>query len=385
MSSTANTGAIDHAPVTLLDLRSQHNGEQREALIRAFRQALADGVFVGGKAVDDFESEFASACGVAGCVGVANGTDALVLSLRALGIGSGDRVMVPAFTFIATIEAVLLVGATPVLVDVDSDTCCIDPEALERVCKEPARAVIPVHLYGLLANMNAIDQIAERFNLEIVEDAAQAHGAMRDGQRAGAFGRLGCFSFYPTKNLGALGDAGAVVSNDDELLRRVRSIANHGRDAEAGFGQHLVLGQNSRLDALQAAFLAIKLGRLVDDNRARQERARWYVERLGDMSQLKMPVVPNDESHVFHQFVIRCNDDRRDDLAASLGAASISTAVHYHTPAHLQPAFACLGYGRGDFPIAEQIASECLSLPCHPGLTEGAIDRVCEAVRRFYS
>ena len=363
-----------------VDLRAQHAALRAE-LLDAFNRVVTTSTFVHGPEVDAFEHEFAAFCDVQHALGVGNGTDALALALRALGIGVGDTVAVPAFTFAATIEAVYHVGARPLLVDIDPQTFTLDPEALRRAVRQaavPPRAIIPVHLYGQPAAMADIASVAAEMDAAIIEDAAQAHGARYRGRRTGGLGTLACFSFYPTKNLGALGDAGAVTTNNASLAACIALLRDHGQQ---GKYRHAIIGYNSRLDGIQAAMLRVKLPHLDRWNTRRQAIAAHYCEAFTDLPALQPPPSARDREHVYHLFVIRC--DGRDALQAHLAARGIATAVHYALPVHLQPAFADLGHSAGDFPIAEQAAHEVLALPLYPELSDDAVAAVCAAVREW--
>jgi dTDP-4-amino-4,6-dideoxygalactose transaminase len=360
----------------MVDLAAQHrrlDGELEEAVSRV----VASGRFIGGEAVERFEAEFAAACGVRHACGVANGTDALTLALRALGVGPGDEVIAPAFTFFGTIEAILLVGAQPVLVDVDPATGTLDPDRLAGAIGARTRVVVPVHLYGHPADMDAILEIATQRGLQVLEDAAQAHGAELAGRPAGSLGHAAAFSFYPTKNLGAWGDAGAVVSSDPELVARVRRLAQHGAGAHRY--QHLLAGTNSRLDALQAAVLRVKLARLAQWNEERRARVRAYDQALAGLSDLAVPRERPRACSAWHLYTVRAAD--RDGLQAHLAARGIATAVHYPLPVHLQPALA--GHAHGELPVAERLAREVLSLPLYPELPLESVARVASEVRAF--
>jgi dTDP-4-amino-4,6-dideoxygalactose transaminase len=367
--------------VPAADLRAQHEG-LRDELIDAFRRVLDSSGFVNGPEVAAFEHDFAAYCEVAHAIGVANGTDALMLALRALDIGAGDMVAVPAFTFAATAEAVYHVGARPLLVDIDPLTFTLDPEALQRAARaQPnVRAIIPVHLYGQPAAMDDIRAIAGALGAVVIEDAAQAHGARDRGRRTGGLGAAGCFSFYPTKNLGALGDGGAVTTNDPRLAARITQLRDHGQD---GKYVHAVVGFNSRLDGIQAAALRIKLRHVDRWNARRQALAAVYRNALRDLPGIALPVVAAGREHVYHLFVVRCRE--RDRLRAHLDAAGISTGLHYPLPLHLQAAFADLGHRRGDFPVAEAAACEVLALPLYPELSEETVAGVCAVIRTWAS
>lgn len=366
-------------PIPFLDLPRQHQVIAGE-LLPAIAEAVSHAAFIGGARVDEFEGAFADFCGVKGTVGVANGTDALMLALRVLGVGPGDEVVLPAFTFIATAEAVTMLGARPRLADVDPATYTLTAEAAREAGNGQVKAMIPVHLYGQAADMDSLLRLAQERGWKVVEDAAQAHGARYElaGKAApvGSLGHLGAFSFYPGKNLGAMGDGGAVVGNDVELLDRVRRIANHGRATKHEHGEP---GVNSRLDALHAIALGLKLRHLSDWNAARARVAALYTDRLAGVKDLVTPSVGAGRTHVYHLYVVRVPE--RDQLLAALRTAGIGCGVHYPLPLHLQPAYQQLGYGRGDFPVAEKVAAECVSLPMFPELSESQVDRVADAVR----
>jgi dTDP-4-amino-4,6-dideoxygalactose transaminase len=362
------------------DLQAQH-GALRAELLEAFRRVLDSSAFVHGAEVDAFEQEFAVYCEVPHALGVANGTDALALALRALHIGVGDAVAVPAFTFAATAEAVLHVGARPLLVDIDPQTFSLDPAALDRALQHapaPVRAVIPVHLYGQPAAMEEIAAVARAASAAVIEDAAQAHGARYRGRRTGGLGVLGCFSFYPTKNLGALGDAGAVTTADAACAARIARLRDHGQREKY---VHDVVGFNSRLDGIQAAMLRVKLRHLDAWNARRQALAALYRQQLSGLPGLVLPATSPEREHVYHLFVVRCG--ARDALQAHLQTCGIAASVHYPRPVHLQPAFAELGYRAGDFPVAEAAAHEVLALPLYPELSDEQVTRICDAVRTF--
>lgn len=348
--------------VKFVDLESMH-AEIADEVDRGFAEVLASGAFIGGSDVVAFEREFAAYCGRRHCVGAANGTDALELSLRALGVGAGDEVIVPANTFIASVEAVVRAGAAPVLVDVDARTLLIDPSAVTAAVGPRTAAIMPVHLYGQLAPMGAVHAIAGKHQLVVVEDAAQAQGATQDGQGVGTGSAAAATSFYPGKNLGAYGDAGGVVCDDAALAERVRRIGNHGGTAKY---QHDEVGFNSRMDTLQAVVLRAKLRRLDDWNERRRLAAERYHKML-DGSPVTVPSVAPGNSHVWHLYVVRVPE--RDRMLESLTARGIGAGIHYPLPVHLTRAFAHLGYGPGAFPVSEAAAAGMLSLPMHPGLS----------------
>ena len=362
--------------ISYLDLRAQH-AEVKQEIDAAFQRVLLSGTYILGEEVAAFEREFASYCGVEHCVGVGNGLDALHLILRALDIGSGDEVIVPSNTFIATWLAVSQCGARPVPVEPDLRTYNIDPAQIERAINARTRAIVPVHLYGLPAEMDLINAIARKHGLTVIEDAAQAHGARYRGTRAGALGDAAGFSFYPGKNLGALGDAGAVTTDDDTLADRVRILRNYGSRIKY---QNETKGFNSRLDELQAALLRVKLARLERWNDARRAIAATYLREM-ESTGLGLPVSPEWAEPVWHIFPVR--SPRRDALQRHLGEAGIGTMIHYPVPPHLQPAYADLGLSEGALPISERIHREILSLPLWPGLPQSGIEAVCAAVRAF--
>lgn len=361
-------------PIPFLDLPRQH-APLAEELTEAIRELVTRAAFVGGPAVAEFEKAFAEFCEVGECIGVANGTEALMLGLMGAGVDGRSTVVLPTYTFIATAEAVSHLGAKIVLVDVDRETGNISAEALRDV---DADAVIPVHLYGQPADMGPIVEIANEKGWAIVEDCAQAHGARYGGQTVGTFGNFGAFSFYPTKNLGALGDAGAVVGPKGEAMDRIRRLANHGRSERY---THVEVGLNSRLDSLQAAALSIKLAHINAWNQARIEAAEMYSERLETVSGLTVPKIKEGRTHVFHLYLMLCDD--RAGLGDALKAENIGYGSFYETPLHLQPAYASLGHARGDFPNAEFLSERCISLPLFPGISEVQIDRVCDVVRAY--
>lgn len=365
--------------VPFVDLASDHRRiaeEVNAALAPLFERAA----FIGGDAVSGFEAAFAAAHDVPHCATVKSGTSALLLAMEALDAGRGTEVIVPAFTFIATASQIVMLGAKPVFVDVDPDTACMDPAAFEAAITPATKCVIPVHLYGQPAPMDAIVRIAERHNVQIVEDCAQSHLARLEGRSIGTFGDAAAFSFYPTKNLGAAGDAGAVISRRGDVVDRVRKLANHGR---AGRYDHDFLGWNERLDAIQAAVLHVKLRHLCDWTEQRRAAAARYRELLAGLAPwgepLTVPVERPGATHVYHLFVVR--HPRRDDLQKALAEKGIDTGTHYPTTLPAQPAFKSLGYGEGRFPNSEAWAATCLALPMFPGITAAQQERVADAIR----
>ncbi|HLI56124.1 MAG TPA: DegT/DnrJ/EryC1/StrS family aminotransferase [Actinomycetota bacterium] len=347
----------------LVDLLAQNREVARE-IEEGFARVIASGAFVQGPEVCAFESAFAAFSGARHCVGVASGTDAIELALRASGIGPGDEVILPANTFIATAEAVVRAGAVPVLVDCDPNYLLIDVDAVAKRIMPATKAVIPVHLFGQVAPMDALHEIAAETGVTIIEDAAQSHGARQHGRQAGTFGQAAAVSFYPGKNLGAYGDAGAVLTDSDQIAWRVRALGNHGSMQRY---QHPELGFNSRLDSLQAVVLSAKLTRLQAWNEARASAAAAYRGMLADVADVQLPMVMPGNVHVWHLFVIRL--PYRDQALAALHRAGIGAAIHYPVPIHLHGAFSYLGHRRGDFPVAEAAAATMLSLPIYPHIT----------------
>jgi dTDP-4-amino-4,6-dideoxygalactose transaminase len=361
--------------IPLVDLSVQHR-EVADEVEAGFAEVLATGDFVGGKAVAAFEQEYADFVGTRACVGVANGTDALEMALRANAIGSGDEVVLPANTFIATAEAVVRAGARPVFVDVDDDALLIEPVRVAEALTERTRAVIAVDLYGQVAPFEQLpSSLAER-GVVVIEDGAQSQGALRHGTPAGRFGRIAATSFYPGKNLGAYGDAGAVVTDDNDLAQHVRLLGAHGSSAKY---QHTHVGFNSRLDTLQAVVLRAKLRRLPEWNIQRRAAAAVYDDLLGGTPGLRIPVTLPGNEHVWHLYVVRVSD--RDEVLRRARAQGIGASVHYPTPVHLTPAMAEFGAGAGSMPVSEQAAKEILSLPIYPGITEAQQERVADVVR----
>lgn len=343
----------------------------------AFQRVLQNSWYIEGREDEAFEAAFARYCGVAHCVGCGNGLDSLVLILKALGIGPGDEVIVPSNTFIATVLAVSYAGAAPVLVEPRLDTYNIDPDRIEAAVTPRTRAIIAVHLYGQCAQMDAIRTIADAHGLKVIEDAAQAHGATWQGRRAGSLGDAAGFSFYPGKNLGALGDAGCVTTNDPDLAKKVRALGNYGSDFKY---HHIYKGQNSRLDELQAAFLSAKLPRLDAMNAQRRRIAARYCSEITNPAVVLPTVAPGCEP-VWHVFAVRCA--ARDALEAHLHARGIGTNKHYPTPIHLQGAYRELGLAKGALPLAEEISATELSLPMYYGMTEEQVQAVIDGVNSF--
>ena len=357
--------------IPLVDLSAQHAAVADE-VAEGWREVLARTAFIGGPQVAAFEREYAAFVGVPHCVGVANGTDAIEIALRALGVGRGDECILQANTFIATAEAVARVGATPVLVDcADDETYLIDVKAVEAAVTPRTAAILPVHLYGQVAPVEQLLTLAGRIGVCVVEDAAQSHGARRNGVSAGALGDAAATSFYPGKNLGAYGDAGAALTGSADVAARMRMIRDHGSPSKY---QHEVLGVNSRLDTLQAVVLSAKLQRLDEWNTARRAAAARYDELLSDCDAVVRPHTLDGNVHVWHLYVVRVPD--RDRVLKELHADGIGAGIHYPVPIHLTPAFAGLGYVPGAFPVAERTARELLSLPLFPEITPAQQERV---------
>ena len=340
----------------------------------AWAEVTSRGSFIDGPHVAQFETEFASYCGAAHCVGVGNGTDALAVALNALGIGTGDEVIVPANTFVATVEAVTMTGATPVFVDVDPDTLLVTAAHIEAALTPATAAAIVVHLYGQMPDVDAIGRVTDRAGIALVEDAAQAHGAAWEQRRAGTVGRAAAFSFYPSKNLGAFGDAGAVVTNDSDLARNTRRVGDHGRATDSHY-DHVIPGRNSRLDALQAAVLSVKLRRLDAWNTRRREAAQCYRKLLEGTACQPVTVDPRATA-VHHLEVVRV--PARDDVLVGLTADGIGWGLHYPVACHQQAAFA--HYSPGRLPVVEEAAATVVSLPIFPTITDQQIDQVCESI-----
>lgn len=359
--------------VSFKPLEAELDADLRAAFERVYERSW----YIRGSEDEAFQRAFAEYCGTDFCVGCGNGLDALFLSLKALGIGEGDEVIVPSNTYIATALAVSYVGATPVFVEPDIRTYNIDPSLIEAAITEKTKCILPVHLYGQPADMDPIMALAQKHDLLVLEDAAQAHGALYKGRRVGSFGNAGAFSFYPGKNLGALGDGGAVTTSSASLAKRVAHLGNYGSDRKY---HNIYKGNNSRLDELQAAFLLAKLPHL---DRMNAERARLAERYLAGITNPKvvLPEVLEGTVPVWHIFAIRC--ERRDALREALAARGIGTLMHYPTPIHLQEAYADLGLAEGTFPIAEEISRTQLSLPMYYGLTDEQVDYVVEAVNSF--
>lgn len=351
--------------------------ELDEDLRNAFERVYERSWYIEGIEDKSFEEAFAEYCNRDYCVGVGNGLDALFLTLKALGIKSGDEVIVPSNTYIATALAVTYVGATPIFVEPDIRTFNIDPANIEKVITDKTKAIMPVHLYGQPCDMDPIMEIAKKSNLYVVEDCAQAHGAKYKGKVIGSFGDAAGFSFYPGKNLGALGDAGAAVTNNKELAKKIRAFGNYGSDYKY---HHIYQGNNSRLDELQAAFLTAKLSHLEKMNIDRRKIAQRYLEGINN-PEIILPYVPDYAQPVWHIFGVRC--DKRSELEKYLNEAGIGTNKHYPIPIHLQECYENLGFNKGDYPVAEKISETELSIPMYYGMTDEEVDYVIEKINKF--
>lgn len=360
--------------IPFVDLQAQYKSIKTE-VDAAIARVLDNASFILGREVEAFEAAFAEYTGARFCVGVNSGTAAIQLAVMACGLEAGDEVIVPANTFFASAEGVSTAGATPVFVDADSVSYNIDVSKIEAAITKRTRAIMPVHLYGQSADLDPIFELAKRYNLIVIEDAAQAHGSRYKGKRVGALGRAGCFSFYPGKNLGAYGEGGAVVTNDEEVARRVRLLRDHGSERKY---HHEVVGYNFRLEGIQGAVLGVKLPHLDKWNKLRREHAARYNELLND-SNLTLPCEMSYAEHIYHLYVVQT--DAREALQKTLTEAGVQTGIHYPIPVHLQPAYRSLGYKAGDFPEAERQASRVLSLPMFPELTDEQIRRVAEVIQ----
>jgi dTDP-4-amino-4,6-dideoxygalactose transaminase len=366
--------------VPFLDLQAHHE-PIREQLDAAIAEVIDSGAFAGGPFVAAFERDFAAYCGANFAIGVGNGTDALWLSLLALGVGPGDEVITVPNTFMATTEAISFCGARPVFVDIEDSTFTMDPRLLEQSVTPRTKAIIPVHLFGQMSDLDPILEVARKHGVPVIEDACQAHGARYktkkyDGKRAGTFGATGCFSYYPGKNLGALGEAGAVVTNDPELESKIKVLRDHGQSRKY---YHSQIGWNARMDGIQGAALRVKLKQLDAANARRRSHAHLYDQLLRDVDGILTPAVAAHNEHVYHIYAVRVSE--RDRVLQEMGTAGVSCAIHYPVPIHLQEAYHGLGYPKGSFPVAERCAEQFLSLPMYPELSESQIQAVAEALK----
>ena len=360
--------------VPFLDLKA-HHAPMIDEFDDVIREVIESSAFAGGPFVERFEQEFAAYSGSKHAIGVGNGTDALWLALLALGIGEGDEVITVPNTFVATAEAIICCKAQPVFVDVDERTFTLDPAELEKCLTARTKAIIPVHLCGQPADMDPILQFARAYGLFVIEDAAQAHGALYNGRNAGTIGDAGCFSFYPGKNLGAFGEAGAVLTDDADLADKIRVLRDHGQSRKY---QHILIGWNCRMDGIQAAVLSVKLRHLEQANLLRRQRASLYIEAFAGIDDVATPIEADYARHVYHIYAVRVRE--RDEVRRFLEAKGIACGVHYPIPIHLQEAWRNVGYSEGSFPIAEKLAKEFLSLPMFPELTEDQIEYVASCV-----
>lgn len=364
--------------IPFIDFKKLHD-PIKEEINTAIQKIIDNNSFILGKAVSDFENEFAKAHDVKHCIGVSSGTDANHLALWALGIKAGDEVIIPANTFIATAWGATLCGATPVFVDCDPESYNIDPKKIEEKITPNTKAIVAVHLYGQPAEMDELKIIADKHNIFLIEDAAQSHIAKYKGKKIGGLSKAASFSFYPGKNLGAFGEGGAVTTNDDDIALRVKMLRDHGSVKKY---YHESYGHNYRMEGIQGAVLGVKLKYLGDWTEKRRSAAKKYSELLKDVKQIKLPAELSDLRHVYHLFVIQTPD--RDKLQKFLNENEISNGLHYPIPLHLQKCFEHLGYKKGDFPVTEKLAEECLSLPMFPDLTDEQIEFTCDKIKEFY-
>lgn len=363
--------------VPFVDFSEQYQAIKDEIDV-GLKAVFEKGNFILGEEEKAFESEFAQFCDTKYAVGVNSGTDALYLALGALNIGVGDEVIIPSYTFIATALCISYTGAKPVFVDIEDETYNIDPAQLEGLINDKTKAIIPVHLYGQPANMDEINAIAQKHDIAVIEDACQAHGATFEGKKTGSLGDIGCFSFYPTKSLGAFGDGGIVVTNSDKISQKIQMLRDYGRK---GRYEHKIKGYNSRLDTVQAVILSAKLKRLDQWNGMRASHATRYCELLKDVEGITIPQIKDNRTHVFQTFAVRVSN--RDQICGEMKDKGIGVLIHYPIPIHLQDAYADLGYKRGDFPVSEEIAGEILSLPMFPHMTGDQIKYVCQTLKQL--
>lgn len=363
--------------VPFLDLQA-HHAPMRAEIDRAIAEVIDNAAFAGGSFVAAFENDFARFCQCRYAIGLGNGTDALWLALLASGVGPGDEVITVPSTFMATAEAITYCGATPVFVDIDERTYTLDPAGLQDAVTSRTKAIIPVHLFGQTADMDPILEFARGRGLVVIEDAAQAHGAEYKGRKAGSMGDAGCFSFYPGKNLGAFGEAGAVVTNNSELREKICILRDHGQVRKY---HHTMVGWNCRMDGIQAAVLRVKLQHLAAGNERRRQHAQRYSQALAEVAtEIILPVEAEYASHVYHVYAVRLRE--RDDILRAMEAEGISCGIHYPVPVHLQPAYENLGYERGAFEVSERTSSEFLSLPMFPELTCEQVDAVAQSLQK---
>jgi dTDP-4-amino-4,6-dideoxygalactose transaminase len=375
----SQTSTKTKVKVPLLDL-SMQNGPLLEAIRRAMDEVIASNYFIMGGQVTAFEKQVAEYLGVKHAVGVSSGTDALLAALMAIGIGPGDEVITTPFTFFATVGSIARLDARPVFADIEPDTFNIDPALIEKAVTKKTKAILPVHLFGQSADMGPIMEIANRYDLKVIEDAAQAIGAKYKGGKVGGIGHLGCFSFFPSKNLGCFGDGGLITTNDGDLAEMCRLMRAHGSKPKY---YHKYVGGNFRLDTLQAAILSVKLPHLEKWHEGRRRNAAWYDKALADLP-IVLPVVRPDNDSIYNQYTIRVPDGRRDALRQHLTSAGVGTEIYYPVPMHLQECFACLGYKTGDMPASEAAAGEVLSIPIYPELKQEQMQHVAHIIKDFY-
>ncbi len=361
--------------VPFIDFSGQYETIQDEIDVN-LKAVFKKGNFILGEEEKNFEADFAGYCEAQYAVGVNSGTDALYLAMAALGVDAGDEVILPTHTFIATALCISYTGATPVFVDIEEDTYNMDPEALQKAITDKTKAIIPVHIYGQAANMDKINEIAQAKGIKVVEDAAQAHGARYKEKRIGSLGDIACFSFYPTKSLGAFGDGGIVVTDNEEYYKKLLMLRDYGRE---GRYEHKVKGYNSRLDTVQAVILAAKLKHLDQWNQMRNTVSAYYAECLKDTADVITPVILPDRTHVFQTYAIRVKN--RDKVLEELKQRDVGVLIHYPIPVHLQEAYDDAGYKKGDFPVAEKVADEILSLPMFPHMTKEQVSYVCQCLK----
>lgn len=368
--------------IKFLDLVGQYKSIKKE-IDGAIKKVLDSGYFIGGKEVEKFENEIAKLSGTKYAIALNSGTDALFLSLKALGVGPGDEVITTPFTFIATAEVIADLGAKPIFVDIQPNTFNIDPSKIKKKLTKKTKAILPVHLFGQITDMTEIMKIARKYKLRVIEDAAQAIGAVYEGKKAGAIGDAGCFSFYPTKNLGAYGDGGMLTTNNKKMAEKIRLLRNHGSSPKEKY-LNLVFGSNSRLDAIQAAILRVKLKHLKRWSQRRLEKAIYYTAFLSKISDIVPPHIAPHRSHIFHQYTIRVKGGKRDKLKKYLKERGIPVMVYYPLSLHLQPAFKYLKYKKGDFPEAEKASREVLSIPIYPELSQKEQNFIIKKIKEFY-
>lgn len=365
--------------VPFLDLKAQNASVERE-IRAALDEVISASAFILGPAVERFEKNFAQFVGTKRCVGLNNGTTSLQMALIACGIGAGDEVITTPLTWVSTAWAISYVGAKPVFVDVDPVSYTIDPNLVRQAITPKTKAIMPVHIYGQMADMESLSAIANEFGLTLIEDAAQAHGATQNGKMAGSIGHAGSFSFYPGKNLGAFGEGGAITTNDDAIATRIARLRDH---AQNGRHNHVEIGFNTRMEGIQGAVLDVKLKHLAGWNNARRQHAKYYEKELGSLAGLQIPRVAPGHDPVWHVYCVEVQSGSRDWLKDAMNEKGIAVGVHYPTPVPFQPAYAYLGHRPGDFPVAERIMKNCMSLPMYPELTPDQLKAVCDTLKEL--